>query len=101
MGHWSGYLFVSLRVVLLAHGPDGQASPRDGTSPRRDERSKPRAIVALCWVAETPDEASCRRYSQNLALACVLVRYSELLGMMARLARLQAPKERYSVFRKW
>jgi hypothetical protein len=69
MGHWSGYLFLSLRVVLLAHGPDGQASPRDGTSPRRDERSKPRAIVALCWVAETPDEGSCRRYSQNLALA--------------------------------
>lgn len=66
------YLFASVRVDL-AHGPDGQASPRDGTSPRRDERCNLGAIVALCWVAETPDEAaSTARISPSL-MPCALL----------------------------
>jgi hypothetical protein len=45
------YLFASVRVVL-ARGPDGQAIPRDGTSPRRDERCNSGAIVGICaeWL---------------------------------------------------
>lgn len=51
----SGYLFASVRVVL-ARGPDGQASPRNGTSPRRDERCNLGAIATVYGVAETRDE---------------------------------------------
>lgn len=45
--------------MLLAGGPDVQAIPGDGTSPRRDEELQAEGDRGhLCLVAETPDEAT-------------------------------------------